>query len=888
MDNLDADKVILGGTPVDLMDPEPALELILARAGQRGLPPLGVASVNLDHLHHFGAGGRWEGTLHADPASTVDWLYLLDGAPLVAQSQRLTGHRWPRLAGSDLASPLLERAEQLGLRVGFLGGSRENQELLAQKIAEEHPRLHVAGMWSPDRVELASACDSERIAADIAAAGTQILYVGLGKPRQELWIDHYAALTGAAVLLAFGAAVDFLAGRVHRAPQWASDHGLEWGYRLALEPKRLASRYLIDGPPAYIKLRTASCTVPHPRPESAPSAAPAPRTPGRFTGADGAVDAAVVVVTYNSADGVGPLLESLREETTDLTLRVLVADNSSSDGTLALVRSAHPDVIAFATGGNLGYSGGINAAMRKAGESATVVVLNPDVTVERGSLKTMMHRLRSSRAGAVVPRLLDERGATSPSLYREPGIANAVGDALVGRRFQNRPGWLAGTDYNPESYAHPHTVHWATGAALMVRRSLADSLAWDESYFLYSEEVDFFRGLRTMGETIWFEPAALMTHAGAGSGASPKLNALLAVNRVRYIRKYHSAAYSAVFHGAVVLSEGLRCWKPDRRGVLRAVLNEGSWTDLPGATKDPDSADFPAGSVVIPAHNEASVMARTLAPLAPLAAAGKVELIVVCNGCSDDTATIARSFEGVTVLEIGRPSKSAALNAGDAAATKVPRLYLDADVQISRQAVGDVLTALGTGGPLAARPAVQFDLQDAHPLIHSYYRTRLRLPSARNRLWAGGVYGLSEQGRRRFKEFPDLTADDLFVDRLFEPSEKAVLDVDPVVIRPPRTPRDQVAVLHRVYRGNAEQNGEAGQHSTARQTLAEVLRSVRGPLSAVHAAVYLGFAVAGRQGRGRPGSGGWERDDSSRAPEKSPEGALGAHPLSLEVRPPHK
>jgi exopolysaccharide biosynthesis WecB/TagA/CpsF family protein len=862
VENLNADKVILGGTPVDLMDPGPALELILARAGRRGLPPLGVASVNLDHLHHFGAGGRWEGTLHADPASTVDWLYLLDGAPLVSQSQRLTGHRWPRLAGSDLASPLLDRAEQLGLRVGFLGGSIQNQQLLAQKIATEHPGLKVAGMWSPDREALASAADSKRIAAEIAAADVQILYVGLGKPRQELWIDHYAALTGAAVLLAFGAAVDFLAGRVHRAPQWASDHGLEWGYRLALEPKRLASRNLIDGPPAYLKLRTASCTVPHARLESVPSSAAAPRTPGRFTGPDGAADAVVVVVTYNSGHGIGSLLASLREETADLTLRVLVADNSSTDGTLSRVRSAHPDVIAFATGGNLGYSGGINAAMRRAGDAATVVVLNPDVTVERGSLVAMMHRLRSSRAGAVVPRLLDEDGETSRSLYREPSLANALGDALVGCRFPDRPGWLAGTDYNPESYAHPHTVHWATGAALMVRRSLADSLAWDESYFLYSEEVDYFRGLRTMGETVWYEPAAVMTHAGAGSGTSPELNALLAVNRVRYFRKYHSAPHAAVFHGAVVLSELLRCWKPDRRGVLRTVLDENSWSALPGATRDPVPAAFPEGSVIIPAHNEAGVIARTLAPLAPLAAAGKIEVIVACNGCSDDTAAIARSFEGVQVLEIDRPSKPAALNAGDDAATLWPRLYLDADVRISANAVRDVLTALAPGGPLAARPAVEFDLQDAHPLIHSYYRTRLRLPSARNRLWAGGAYGLSKQGRERFGAFPDLTADDLFVDRLFAADEKAVLDVDPVVISPPRTPKAQVQVLHRVYRGNAEQNGAAGGRSTARQTLGEVLRSVRGPLSAVHAAVYLGFAVAGRRGAAGPGT--WERDESSR------------------------
>jgi glycosyltransferase involved in cell wall biosynthesis len=183
---------------------------------------------------------------------------------------------------------------------------------------------------------------------------------------------------------------------------------------------------------------------------------------------------------------------------------------------------------------------------------------------------------------------------------------------------------------------------------------------------------------------------------------------------------------------------------------------------------------------------------------------------VVCNGCSDNTAEIARRFEGVTVLESEMPSKPAALNAGDAAATRWPRLYLDADAQISPSAVRDVLDALSEGGLLAARPAARLDLQGAHPLVHAYYRTRLRLPSARSGLWAGGVYGLSRQGHQRFEEFPNVIADDLFVDRLFAAWEKAVLDVDPMVIRPPRTPRAQLAVLHRVYRGNAEQNGSEG------------------------------------------------------------------------------
>ncbi|MCB5273166.1 N-acetylglucosaminyl-diphospho-decaprenol L-rhamnosyltransferase [Arthrobacter sp. SO5] len=872
MERFDNSKVILGGTPVDLMDPESALGLILARALCGGDRPLAVASVNLDHLNHFGTGGRWAGTLHEDPASAVEWLYLLDGAPLVSQSQRLTGRRWPRLAGSDLASPLLTRAEELGLRVGFLGGSADSQRLLAEKVLRERPGLNVVGMWSPDRKELASEAGSERIARSIASSGAQILYVGLGKPRQELWIDRYAGLTGAAVLLAFGAAVDFLAGRVRRAPRWVCEHGLEWSYRLALEPKRLAGRYLVGGPPAYLKLRTDSSTVAPVLPASCPLAAPAPKTPGVFTGPSGSVDAAVIVVTYNSSRDIDGLLGSLRAETSDLTLRVIVADNSSEDGTLGLVRHKNPDVTAFGTGGNLGYSAGINAALQRAGDSATVVVLNPDLTVGRGSLKTMLRRLRGSHAGAVVPRLVDPRGVTSPTLHREPSITRALGDALLGRRAGNRPGWLATTDFSPESYDHPHPVQWATGAALMVQRSLMDSLTWDESYFLYSEETDFFRRLRMLDETVWYEPVATMTHVGGGSGASAELNALMAVNRIRYIRKYRSAAYAAVFRAALVLSEVLRCWKSDRKGVLLTVLIEELWTSLPGptkaslpgSTKNIDVSDFPMGAVIIPAHNESRVIARTLAPLAPLAAAGRLQVVVACNGCGDDTADIARSFGGVTVVELEQASKTAALNAGEAAATRWPRLYLDADVQISAATAAKVLTALSGGSILAARPAVRFDLQGAHPLIQAYYRTRQRLPSARSGLWAGGIYGLSWEGRQRFGEFPNVTADDLFVDRLFAASEKAVLDVEPVVVRPPRTPAAQLAVLHRIYRGNAEQNGRSGHRSTAGKTLREVVGSIEGPLSAVSAAVYLGFALVGRRGARDPVS--WERDESSRRP----------------------
>jgi exopolysaccharide biosynthesis WecB/TagA/CpsF family protein len=264
----EARQVVLGGAPVDLMHFPEALQLISDRAAGSHGPPLAVVSANLDHIRHFGAGGPWDSS-HSTP--DLSWLSLLDGAPLVSQARRLTGTRWPRLAGSDLIEPLLAAAERRGLRVGFLGGSTETQRLLRQRLPHRWPQLRAVGWWSPDRSELTDATASTALAERIAAAGVDLLVVGLGKPRQEQWISSYGAQTGARVLLAFGAVVDFLAGRVGRAPAWVSSRGLEWAWRLGREPKRLARRYLIEGPPAYLRLRRRSSVAD----------APSYRRPGR-------------------------------------------------------------------------------------------------------------------------------------------------------------------------------------------------------------------------------------------------------------------------------------------------------------------------------------------------------------------------------------------------------------------------------------------------------------------------------------------------------------------------------------------------------------------------------------------------------------------------------
>lgn len=914
-------RINLGGVEVDLLTFDGAVDHIIARARaeQDGPPPLAVVSANLDHIAQFGSEGRWYDTLDsrlghpvagirteetgARPAGGgTEWLTLLDGAPLVARAEQLTGGTWPRLAGSDLIGPLLDAAEAEGISVGFLGGSRVVQRLLSRRLTRSKPGLLVAGMWSPDRATLADHAASLELAGAIAASGAQLLIVGLGKPRQELWMAEYGPYTGANVLLAFGAVVDFLAGSVQRSPRWASEHGLEWAWRLALEPRRLARRYLLDDPPGLLTMRRNSFLLDG-APDTEASAAPA-RVPelqgtpdGSFVPPGEHADVVVYVVTYNSAGALDDLMASLRREAKDLRLRVVVADNDSADGTLDRL-AAYPDVSAVATGGNLGYAGGLNAAMRVPGGADAVLVLNPDLTVEPGAIRSLCARMALADAGIVVPQLLDSDGTTYPSLRREPTLARAFGDALMGARLPSRPAWLAETDYDAEGYRHPHKVQWATGAALLIRADVAETLGdWDEQFFLYSEETDYFRRARELGHAAWYEPAARMTHHQGGSGSSPRLNALLAVNRIRYIRKYRSRRYAAWFRGAVALSALLRCWQPSAKGVLHAVLDERSWDSLPGPTAAERDAHvlehFPAGAVIIPAHNEAAVIRRTLDRLVPVLATGRVEVIVSCNGCTDATAEIAKEYDGVRVLDLEVPSKTAALNAADAAATLWPRLYLDADIELSPAALRMVLDRLGRGEVPAARPAFRYDTAGASPLVKAFYRARRRIPSTRQALWGAGVYGMTEEGHARLGRFPDITADDLFVDQLFAPEEKAVVHAPPVSVKTPRTAAGLLAILRRNYRGQAElrqnsrsQTQPGGNSPTesstpsseaatptvqaslgaggtgTRRTLRELLGSVRGPASAFDAAVYAGFVTAARIRPSRPQA--WERDETSR------------------------
>ena len=168
-----------------------------------------------------------------------------DGVPLVWALRSLGVASASRVYGPDLMPEILRAADREGLRVGFYGGNPETLKLLARITGHQFPGL-VGFEFSPPFRQLTAAEDGV-IVDRINASGVQILFVGLGCPKQERWMaEHKDRIQ--AVMLGVGAAFDFLTGAKAQAPRWLQSAGLEWLFRLAVEPKRLWRRYMKHNP----------------------------------------------------------------------------------------------------------------------------------------------------------------------------------------------------------------------------------------------------------------------------------------------------------------------------------------------------------------------------------------------------------------------------------------------------------------------------------------------------------------------------------------------------------------------------------------------------------------------------------------------------------------
>jgi N-acetylglucosaminyldiphosphoundecaprenol N-acetyl-beta-D-mannosaminyltransferase len=166
-----------------------------------------------------------------------------DGAPVAWMLGKLSGSKQERVSGPDLTWALLSRCETEALPVYFFGSSPGTLAELEQRLRVVFPKLIVDGFESPPFRPLTPQEDAEAVAR-INDSDAGLVFVGLGCPKQELWMQSHRGRINA-VMLGVGAAFDFHAGTVTRAPVWMREHGLEWLHRLASEPRRLWRRYLI-------------------------------------------------------------------------------------------------------------------------------------------------------------------------------------------------------------------------------------------------------------------------------------------------------------------------------------------------------------------------------------------------------------------------------------------------------------------------------------------------------------------------------------------------------------------------------------------------------------------------------------------------------------------
>lgn len=273
--------------------------------------------------------------------------------------------------------------------------------------------------------------------------------------------------------------------------------------------------------------------------------------------------------------------------------------------------------------------------------------------------------------------------------------------------------------------------------------------------------------------------------------------------------------------------------------------------------------------MVIPANNESRVIGRTLGTLLDGASPGELEVVVACNACTDRTADIARSFDGVVVLEIPEAGKPGALNAADAVATVFPRVYLDADVEVSADSLRAAVEVLEAGPALASAPGLVVRMSGASRLVRAYYRAWLTLAYTNRDLIGAGFYALTEAGHRRIRPFPPIIADDLYVRSMFAPGERTSVGSGRFVVRPPLDLRSLVDVKVRRAVGNRQMRAMVEVLHPPRRERGDLLRSVRrqprlAPCAVVYGAVQVACGLAARR-RMRRHDMRWSRDLSSRS-----------------------
>ena len=269
-------------------------------------------------------------------------------------------------------------------------------------------------------------------------------------------------------------------------------------------------------------------------------------------------DIAVIVVSTNEAHWLRPCLRSVFASIGDVQADVVVVDNDSRDGTADLVEEEFP-AARVVRSPNHGFSHANNRALMTC-DARYVLFLNPDTEILQGSLGELVGAMDARpTVGLIGVRHINGDGRLDPTIRRFPNAIRALGDALAAERLPGRPPWFGERQLDPTLYDREVACDWTTGAFMLARREAIESAGFlDERFFMYSDETDFCRRIKTAGWEIRHLPLMTIVHHSGKAGVKPSIESLNAYTRIVYARKHFSPAHRALYSGAVLLRHLLR------------------------------------------------------------------------------------------------------------------------------------------------------------------------------------------------------------------------------------------------------------------------------------------------------------------------------------------
>ena len=290
----------------------------------------------------------------------------------------------------------------------------------------------------------------------------------------------------------------------------------------------------------------------------------------------GLVELSIAIVSYNARKELEACLSSVFASTEASTPEVIVADNASTDESVAMLRERFPQVDVVESNENLGFACASNLCWRRA-NSPLVLFLNSDTVVPKGALARMvalMNKRDNLNVGALGPLLKNADGSIQMSFGNMMSLSAELRQKILNAGYGNGRGPLRG--YVENRHARQRTVDWVSGACLLTRRELLERIGgFDEEFFLYSEDVDLCARIRAQGASVLFTPEVEITHHRGRSAEKDRDKAFVESQRSRlhFYAKHYGQPRLGLLKLYMTTKLGVAyLFRPSGREAYRSVL----------------------------------------------------------------------------------------------------------------------------------------------------------------------------------------------------------------------------------------------------------------------------------------------------------------------------